>query len=150
MPVVLDPESQNIKDKSVQCHGHLSGQSLQGTSGEHTRSTSFSRPGGAEEGEDPESGEGLLLETNPAYQSGTFIADTNGNNNDTHEPSSAFSMGVRDSGYSGNDEIGAVLTAVQEMDVGAPQPNDEADARVSGVNESTVDIDANDIYDVVL
>ena len=148
LPVAL--ESQNMKDKSV--HGHLSGHSLQGTSGEHNRSTSFSRPGGAEEGEDVESGEVLILETNPAYacQSGTFIADTNASIDDTHEPSSAVSMGVRDSEHSGNDEIGSALTAVQGMNVGARRPNDEAGVRVSGVDESTVDIDANDVYDVVL
>ena len=161
-------KSQNTKDNGV--HAHLFGHAPEGTHEDHIRSTNLPRPGSEEEGVDLQSGERLLLETNPAYQSGAFIAETDANNAGTQEPSSASPTVVRGSGCGGN-EIGASLVVGQEATVGAPPPtvgasppnvdapslfvgvptpNNEAGMRVSGTNENTTDQSANDIYDVVV
>ena len=154
-------KSQNTKDNGV--HTHLSGRAPEGTHEDHIRSTSLPRPGSEEEGVDLQSGERLLLETNPAYQSGAFIAETDANNTGTQEPFSASPTVVRGSGCGGN-EIGAPLVVGQEATVGAsppnvdapslfvgvPTPNNEAGMRVSGTNENTTDQSANDIYDIVV
>ena len=154
-------KSQNTKDNGV--HAHLFGRAPEGTHEDHIRSTSLPRPGSEEEGVDLQSGESLLLETNPAYQSGVFIAETDANNAGTQEPSCASSMVVRGSGCGGN-ETGAPLVVGQEATVGAsppnvnasslfvrvPTPNNEAGVRVSGTNENTTDQSANDIYDIVV
>ena len=110
-------KSQNTKDNGV--HTHLFGHAPGGTHEDHIRSTSLPRPGSEEEGVDLQSGERLLLETNPAYQSGAFIAETDANNAGTQEPSSASPTVVRGSGCGGN-EIGAPLVVVT---VGAAPPN---------------------------
>ena len=155
-------KNQNTKDNGV--HAHLFGRAPEGTHEDHIRSTSLHRPGSEEEGVDLQSGERLLLETNPAYQSGAFIAETaDANNAGTLEPSSASPTVVRGSGCGGN-EIGAPLVVGQEATVGAsppnvdvpslfvgvPTPNNEAGMRVSGTNENTTDQHADDIYDVVV
>ena len=110
-------KNQNTKDNGV--HAHLFGRAPEGTHEDHIRSTSLPRPGSEEEGVDLQSGERLLLETNPAYQSGAFIAETDANNTGTQEPFSASPTVVRGSGCGGN-EIGAPLVVVT---VGAAPPN---------------------------
>ena len=113
-------KSQNTKDNGA--HTHLSGHAPEGTHEDHIGSTSLSRLGSEEGGVDLQSGERLLLETNPAYQSGAFIAETDANNAGTQEPSSASSTVVCGSGCGGN-EIGAPLVVFQEPTLGAPSPN---------------------------
>ena len=111
-------KNQNTKDNGV--HAHLFGRAPEGMHEDHIRSTSLHRPGSEEEGVDLQSGERLLLETNPAYQSGAFIAETaDANNAGTLEPSSASPTVVHGSGCGGN-EIGAPLVVVT---VGAAPPN---------------------------
>ena len=165
-------KSQNTKDNGV--HAHVPGQAVVGTNENHIKSTSFFGLGREEQGVGLEGGDGLLLESNPAYHCGMFLPESNANNNSTHEPQASFPTRMRDSGFGGNGKTGAALTADQEVIVraptlnvgepplnarapppnvstpplnyvGAPPPNDEAGIRVSGTYENPTDLDEYDI-----